>query len=63
MNPEFFHGIPAPQLSASRPNQVWECTHLGCHRFAPTGLLLPNGYAYGRLTFSEALSLVGTPLL
>jgi hypothetical protein len=28
---------------------VWECTHLGGHRFAPTALLLPTGYAYGRL--------------
>jgi len=28
---------------------LWECSHLGGHRFAATGLLLPWGYVYGRL--------------
>lgn len=28
---------------------VWECDHLGGHRFAPTALVLPTGYTYGRL--------------
>lgn len=28
---------------------VWECSHLGGHRFAATGVLLPWGYVYGRL--------------
>lgn len=28
---------------------VWECSHLGGHRFAPTALVLPTGYLYGRL--------------
>lgn len=28
---------------------LWECTHTGGHRFAPTGVLLPTGYLYGRL--------------
>lgn len=31
------------------PDLVWECTHTGGHRFAPTGVLLPGGYLYGRL--------------
>lgn len=35
---------------------VWECTHLGGHRFAPTGLVLPTGYAYGRLDPGGALA-------
>lgn len=35
---------------------VWECTHLGGHRFAPTGLVLPTGYAYGRLDTGGALA-------
>jgi hypothetical protein len=51
----------ALQLHVQRPDHVWECTHLGGHRFAPTGLLLPSGYAYGRLTFTEALSLIDAP--
>jgi hypothetical protein len=28
---------------------VWECSHIGGHRFAATGVLLPWGYVYGRL--------------
>lgn len=28
---------------------VWETTHTGGHRFAPTAVLLPTGYLYGRL--------------
>jgi hypothetical protein len=37
---------------------VWECTHLGGHRFAPTGLVLPTGYAYGRLDPAAAQQLL-----
>jgi hypothetical protein len=33
---------------------VWECTHLGGHRFAPTALVLPTGYVYGRLDVTGA---------
>ena len=28
---------------------LWECSHLGGHRFAPTMLSLPDGYVHGRL--------------
>ena len=35
---------------------VWECSHLGGHRFAPTALVLPTGYLYGRLDPSSAIS-------
>lgn len=28
---------------------IWETSHLGGHRFAATGVLLPWGYVYGRL--------------
>ncbi|MBN9102642.1 MULTISPECIES: sucrase ferredoxin [unclassified Pseudonocardia] len=35
---------------------VWECSHLGGHRFAPTALVLPTGYLYGRLDVSSAVS-------
>lgn len=30
--------------------RVWECSHLGGHRFAPTALHVPTGLVYGRLT-------------
>jgi hypothetical protein len=35
---------------------VWECSHLGGHRFAPTALVLPTGYAYGRLDPATAIA-------
>ncbi|MFC3574910.1 sucrase/ferredoxin-like family protein [Streptomyces yaanensis] len=38
----------AAELSASGVGGVWEVTHLGGHRFSPTLLVLPFGYAYGR---------------
>jgi hypothetical protein len=39
----------AAELAGRHGEAVWECTHLGGHRFAPTAVLLPTGYAYGRL--------------
>ncbi|MCO1657446.1 sucrase ferredoxin [Pseudonocardia humida] len=39
----------AGALVESGEPDVWECTHLGGHRFAPTALVLPTGYLYGRL--------------
>ncbi|MPY56465.1 sucrase ferredoxin [Streptomyces spongiae] len=38
----------AAELTASGVEGVWEVTHLGGHRFSPTLLVLPSGYAYGR---------------
>ena len=38
----------AAELAASGVEGVWEVTHLGGHRFSPTVLVLPHGYAYGR---------------
>lgn len=35
---------------------VWECSHLGGHRFAPTALVLPTGYLYGRLDPAGAVA-------
>jgi hypothetical protein len=43
-------GRPAADaLAAARPEQTWECSHLGGHRFAPTILALPSGACFGRL--------------
>ncbi|WNV85100.1 sucrase ferredoxin [Umezawaea sp. Da 62-37] len=39
----------ASALSTLHPGSVWESSHLGGHRFAPTVLLLPTGYCYGRV--------------
>lgn len=38
----------AADLAASGVTGTWEVTHLGGHRFSPTVLVLPHGYAYGR---------------
>lgn len=42
-------------LEAGEPD-VWECTHLGGHRFAPTALVLPTGALHGRLDLSTAVA-------
>ncbi|AWW37159.1 sucrase ferredoxin [Streptomyces cadmiisoli] len=39
----------AAELAASGVGGIWEVTHLGGHRFSPTVLVLPYGYAYGRV--------------
>ncbi|HVH24603.1 MAG TPA: sucrase ferredoxin [Pseudonocardia sp.] len=36
-------------LAAAGVPDVWECSHLGGHRFAATALVLPAGYLYGHL--------------
>lgn len=37
---------------------VWECSHLGGHRFAPTALHVTQGMVYGRLTADTAHRLI-----
>lgn len=37
--------------------RIWECSHLGGHRFAPSVLALPSGAVYGRVDAAEAASL------
>jgi hypothetical protein len=44
----------ADELVRSGGADVWEVTHLGGHRFAPTMLVLPHGYAYGRVEAHHA---------
>jgi (2Fe-2S) ferredoxin len=36
-------------LTAARPGRVWQASHLGGCRFAPTVLTVPDGIMYGRL--------------
>ncbi len=42
-------------LAEAREPDVWECSHLSGHRFAPTALILPTGYLYGRLDVATAV--------
>lgn len=44
------HDLAVTQLGDHSDGiDVWESDHLGGHRFAPTAVILPTGYAYGRL--------------
>ena len=45
-------------LAARRPEQVWQASHLGGCRFAPTVLVLPLGVMYGRVPPFAAADLV-----
>ena len=45
-------------LAASRPERVWQASHLGGCRFAPTVLVLPLGLMYGRVPPSAADELI-----
>lgn len=42
--------------AAQRPGQVWECSHTGGHRLAPTGVLLPVGRVLARLDADLAVA-------
>ncbi len=43
-----------PILAALADEDVWECTHLGGHRFAGNLVCLPDGIVYGRVTAADA---------
>jgi len=44
------HGVALLRaLAAANVTGLWETTHLGGHRFAPTLLTLPDGVNYGRI--------------
>jgi hypothetical protein len=48
----------AHALDRVRPGQVYECSHLGGHRFAANLLVLPEGLCFGRLDARSALALL-----
>jgi hypothetical protein len=48
----------AAALSALRPDDVWECSHIGGDRFAPNLLVLPHGLYLGQVPVDQAASLV-----
>jgi hypothetical protein len=47
----------AQALERAWPGQVYECSHLGGHRFAANVLVLPDGLCFGRLDTRDALAL------
>ncbi len=47
-------GLPVYQaLAVWGGESVWQTTHLGGHRFAATGVSLPDGIVYGRLAVAD----------
>ncbi|MFD6858440.1 sucrase ferredoxin [Rhodococcus sp. NPDC060090] len=48
----------ASALQAEFSDSVWECSHTGGHRFAPSMILLPTGYSYGRLDAAQSIEAV-----
>ncbi len=53
------HGIHFFEpLQKKDPDNVFQTSHLGGHRFAPTAVCLPGGYYYGRLAAMDAEGLV-----
>lgn len=53
----FGRSVAAALVSSFGP-QVWECSHTGGHRFAPSMILLPSGNTYGRLSEAESAAAV-----
>ncbi|HMM96491.1 MAG: sucrase ferredoxin [Micrococcales bacterium] len=49
-------------LAREWPEEVWECTHLGGHRFSGTLLALPDGACYGYLDAETVTPLVADHL-
>jgi hypothetical protein len=47
----------AQALERALPGQVYECSHLGGHRFAANVLVLPDGLCFGRLDARAAVAL------
>jgi hypothetical protein len=52
-----YNSLTAAMQSTQEP-QVWQCTHLGGHRFAANLLCLPHGLMYGRVGANEALAIL-----
>lgn len=51
----------ASLLAGATPEQrrrIWECSHIGGHRFGPVTLSLPSGAVHGRLDTADAANLL-----
>jgi hypothetical protein len=47
----------ATAMAAELPEETWETTHLGGHRFAVAALTLPDGMSYGRIDAASGLAI------
>jgi (2Fe-2S) ferredoxin len=48
----------AAALAAARPDQTWECSHVGGDRFAANLVVLPHGLYYGRVDADNVIEVV-----
>ena len=48
----------AAALAAARPEQTWECSHVGGDRFAANVVVLPHGLYYGRVDETNVAEVV-----
>ena len=44
--------------SPTQRDRIWECSHVGGHRFSPVTVSLPSGAVHGRLDVSQAADLL-----
>jgi hypothetical protein len=52
-------GVPlARDLAARYPDEVWETTHVGGHRFAANLVILPHGLYYGPVGEAESMAAI-----
>jgi len=51
-------GMVFASLARQKPAWVWQCSHLGGHRFAPTLLTFPDGMMYGRVPLEHCSELL-----
>ena len=54
-------GVIYSKAHKQSPHRVWQASHLGGHRFAPTLLVLPQGMMYGRIEESDIPGLLEHP--
>ena len=55
------HGLPLARAAHHHfgsDDAVWETSHLGGHRFAPTAVQLPHGWVHGRLDLPAAIAVL-----
>lgn len=46
------------QATAEQRERIWECSHVGGHRFAPVVVTLPDGMVHGRLSVDDGVELL-----
>lgn len=51
-------GRPIAAALEAAGADVWECSHTGGHRFAPSMISLPTGYSWGRLGVDESVEAI-----